>query len=755
MGIPATTTRARERRSSAAASEPRETGGVTTRLILDYVERAAGREGVEALLQRAGLPPAREETLRDENHWSSFDTKVNMLDAAAEVLGDPLAARHIGAAGMDFNVAPALKLSLRALGTVRLLYRNIPRTCAKFSTTHRMEALEVGSHHARIAYVGLSDKDFHPADCELNVGLLACAPSVFGLPHARVAHPVCARDGGDRCVYEVRWESGASRLRRGIMAVLTGGAALGAAALLDPSLLPEAGAVAAAVGARATFSEMRFRRRRLQLLEHRVDAEAEASQRLATSLQDLISDLRLDEVLAKVTKNAQVAVNGKDFVLLVSDGSGETMHCRSSSTIPRASIESIERWANADRGLVRAGTVVDDLAIVPELAELPQDKGMPLRSLASAPLIFRGDPLGMLVALSNGADGFLPHDVELLQSYAAQAAIALTNARLYEAQEQLASRDPLTGLLNHRAFHEALASELEQRRRNGGSVSVILVDLDDFKHVNDTAGHAAGDHVLRNAAAKLRGCCRGADLAFRIGGDEFALILRGTTARTAIRIAERAGEAINSADSRISASYGIAEWPGDGPSKEIVLARADERLYAMKRAGAARPPVAPARRSEGSQREQLACAARLSARLTSLLEPEEIAATTVDELSESFGFQLAAVLRLDDDGVLRTVRGNGPHMERVDVNGWSQPVTSGVGGRVARSGEPAMVADTTLDPDFIQAGGVVMHSFVCVPIRVRGEIWGILQLHEREPAAFDDDHLVFADLVATHLGAAL
>src|SRR3954454_22768037 len=133
-------------------AEPRETGGVTTQLILDYVAREGGRDAVDRLLKVTGLD-RREAELRDERNWSSFATKMRLLDGAAKVLDDPHAARHIGQAGMDFNIAPALQISLRALGSLRLLYKNIARTCSKFTTTHRMEAIEVGSHHARIAYV--------------------------------------------------------------------------------------------------------------------------------------------------------------------------------------------------------------------------------------------------------------------------------------------------------------------------------------------------------------------------------------------------------------------------------------------------------------------------------------------------------------------------------------------------------------------------------------------------------------------------
>src|SRR3954466_1965085 len=246
MGAIATPLDAAPTLLDAPVVEARQTGGVTTRLILDYVEREGGRDAVARLLEGAGVED-RERDLRNEDSWSSYATKIAMLEAAAEVLGDPIAARHIGEAGMDFNVAPGLILSLRALGSLRLLYKNIPRTCSKFTSTHRMEALEVGSRHARIAYTDISGTGYHPADCDLNVGFLSCAPILFGLPLARVSHPVCARDGGDTCVYELRWQTGASRLRTGIAAIGGAVAAVLGAAAFDSALLPESIVLAGAL----------------------------------------------------------------------------------------------------------------------------------------------------------------------------------------------------------------------------------------------------------------------------------------------------------------------------------------------------------------------------------------------------------------------------------------------------------------------------------------------------------------------------
>src|SRR3954469_3218099 len=739
--------------------EARQTGGVTTRLILDYVEREGGHEAVQRLLTSRGLQ-AREPELRNEDNWCSYAAKIAMLEAAATVLDDPLAARHIGEAGMDFNLAPGLIPSLRALGSLRLLYKNIPKTCSKFTSTHRMEALEVGRQHARVAYTDISGTGYHPADCELNIGFLSCAPIVFGLPLARITHPVCARDGGDTCVYEIRWQSGASRLRTALGAVLGGAACIGAALALEPALVPEPAGPAAAPGRFAAHKELRFRRRRYQHLQRRADEQAVVAERLANSLQDLVSELRLDDVLAKIRKNAQVAVGGKEFALLVDDG--DAMRCKSSSTLPRQTLEALEDWAEAGVAASQEPIVLDDLSRVADLAELPRDRVLPLRSLCAAPLVFRGRLLGMLVALANAEGGFLPHDVDLLQSYAAQAAIALENARLYEAQQQLASRDPLTGLLNHREFQEAVARELEECRRHGGAMSVVLLDLDDFKRVNDTSGHAAGDSVLKAAAEGLKRASRASDQAFRIGGDELALVLPRTSSRQAIPVAERAAISMNDVDRRVSVSYGIGEWPTDGPTKDSLLHHADERLYAMKRLAAATSGRDPTRslspaEEEERQRERLACANRLSARLARLLDPDEIVSTTVDELHDSFRHHLTVIFRKDPDGMLRAVAGAGPlvrELPSVDVLGL--PLSEGIAGRVARTGEPAVVHDTERDPHYLPTDAPAdSGSELAVAIRVRGEAWGVLNLEQLATHAFDSDDVVFADLIAAHVGAAL
>jgi diguanylate cyclase (GGDEF)-like protein/putative nucleotidyltransferase with HDIG domain len=730
------------------AEEPHETSGMTSRLILAYVERKGGRPALERVLQLCGLEDA-ESDLLNESHWFSFATKIRLFQAAADVLDDPYVPRHIGEHAIELNVGEGLKLTLRALGSPRLVYENIVRANGKFSTTAEMRLLDSSSSHARIAYVDMSGTPFHPLDCQYNVGMLSCVPQLFGLPLGRVSHPVCMADGGDSCVYDVSWESGGAYMRFGFASTVAAAAALAGTGAFAPQLLPEAAALALGLGVVAGRRVWRVRRRLWRQLEREVHDQAQVAQMLAASLQDIVSELRLEDVLAKVTDKARSTLEGKQFALLVKDADG--YYARSSSDLPSDCVAALEQWAAQTPRVTYSPLVVEDLATVPALEPL-STADWPLRSICVAPLTYRGESLGLLVALAPNARTFLPRDVDVIQSFATQAAIAMTNARLYEAQQELASRDPLTGLRNHREFHEGVAQELERCRRYGGRMSVVLFDLDGFKAVNDVGGHAEGDRVLRHTAEVLSASCRSSDTAFRIGGDEFALLLPETGAADATAVAERAA-------SQLDTSFGLAVWPDDGPSKEGLLARADDNLYAMKRLrpGPRGERTIVIEESDDDERKRLAVASRLCARLATLLDPDEIARVTVEELWKSFGCYLVVIQRLHEDEKLRPLAGAGELVhEMTGFYDWEQSVHQGVNGRVVRTGEPALVAETRLDPEFLAPDAPRKSgSELAVPIRVAGQIWGVLDIESLDAHAFGEEDLLLVDTLAAQVGGAL
>jgi two-component system cell cycle response regulator len=157
---------------------------------------------------------------------------------------------------------------------------------------------------------------------------------------------------------------------------------------------------------------------------------------------------------------------------------------------------------------------------------------------------------------------------------------------------QLATIDPLTGLMNRGAFDQALEREFERAARYGRPLSLLLIDLDHFKRVNDTWGHPVGDRVLSQAAHAIRGCLRNADLAGRHGGEEFAIILSETAADGAAIAGERVRHAISALvmavgddPVRITASVGVVTWSPLFASAAELVAAADQALYAAKNSG--------------------------------------------------------------------------------------------------------------------------------------------------------------------------
>jgi diguanylate cyclase (GGDEF)-like protein len=576
--------------------------GLTSQLILAYVEREAGGQAVERMLARAGLS-AEEERLRDENHWFSYDTKLALWSAAEEVLEDPEIAEHVGATVLELSVAMGLKHTLRALGTPGFVYGNVVRANAKFNWAHQLVVLEREKARVRMRYTDLAGVGYHRYDCAYTKGLLSTVPRLFGLPLAHVEHPVCGARGGPWCEFDVRWSTGTHGLARAAFALAGAAVALAAVgAAADPVLVPLAGAILVAGETGIAARAMRFMSRRMGALELRVREQDDAAERLLSSLKDLSSDLRLDEVLDQITARAQTAVGGKEFALLLSDGG--TMRADRHSGIPLASLEALEAWAGEHREtLIERGTVViDDLATDTALAELPHQAEMPLGSMCVTALLFHDELLGVLAALAHGSTVFLPGDTATLSAYAGHAAIALSNARLVDRLERQAAEDPLTALYNQRAFYRTCAAEFSRAQRAGSEVSIVMLDLDEFKEINDAHGHPYGDQILIGVADALRKSIRQHDTAARMGGEEFAILLPDTDATGAYDVAERARAAIARiavADGTLSCSAGAATATPPDALPADLLALADEALYEAKRLGRDRTVTSPSTSRSG------------------------------------------------------------------------------------------------------------------------------------------------------------
>jgi diguanylate cyclase (GGDEF)-like protein/PAS domain S-box-containing protein len=226
--------------------------------------------------------------------------------------------------------------------------------------------------------------------------------------------------------------------------------------------------------------------------------------------------------------------------------------------------------------------------------------------LVCVPLLAQGETLGLLhVQLRREVGGarhgaYLAARRRLIEMFAEHVALALVNIQLRATLRERSVRDELTGLFNRRYMEETLDREVRRATREGGSVGLIMADVDHFKAYNDTLGHAAGDDVLRMIGALLAESVRGEDVVCRFGGEEFVIILpkarpedtRLRAEELRERLADRTSAASASGLPEVTLSLGVAAFPDHGEDGERLLSAADEALYRAKAAGRDRVEVA-------------------------------------------------------------------------------------------------------------------------------------------------------------------
>jgi diguanylate cyclase (GGDEF)-like protein len=206
------------------------------------------------------------------------------------------------------------------------------------------------------------------------------------------------------------------------------------------------------------------------------------------------------------------------------------------------------------------------------------------------PITYRNSVIGVLV-VEDDTPGRVWQDEEVLmvKTVSDQLAVAISHARLFRQVQMQAMTDALTGLYNHRYFQERLDREIKLADRNNDKVSLILLDLDHLKRINDTHGHRAGDGALCHAANVMQSAVREVDVCARYGGEEFVVILPQCGREDAISVAERLREAIASTHvhkiGQVTASIGVATYPTASKSKEELIEMADRAMYLAKAAG--------------------------------------------------------------------------------------------------------------------------------------------------------------------------
>ncbi len=312
----------------------------------------------------------------------------------------------------------------------------------------------------------------------------------------------------------------------------------------------------------------------------------------------LTSTLELGEILTTIMKKSRKLIKAETWsLLLLDEETGElvfekiTGKKEDKKKIKKFRLklgEGIAGWV-AQEGIP---VVVPDVSIDKRFcSKIDKETNYRTKSLMCVPIKSKGSTLGVLEIVNKITDEpFTKDDLALMMRLVDHAAIAIERASLYQKMAELSITDDLTKLFNTRYLNRTLEIEITRSKRHSSSLSLIFMDVDHFKTINDNYGHLVGSKLLVEMGQLLIKSLRTIDIVARYGGDEFVIVLPQTTPQAAIQIAERIRRAIeqniflkkDGYSLRLTASFGVASYPESAKSKEDLLRLADEAMYRVK-----------------------------------------------------------------------------------------------------------------------------------------------------------------------------
>jgi diguanylate cyclase (GGDEF)-like protein len=310
----------------------------------------------------------------------------------------------------------------------------------------------------------------------------------------------------------------------------------------------------------------------------------------------LTSSLQLDQVLRTIMEKIDEFLRPDNWSLLLLDETTQELYFelavgKASQALKDVRVkvgQGIAGWV-AQNG--EAVVVTDTSKDTRFFGKVDEKTKMETQSIVAVPVKFRDTCLGVIELINCiGPDGFDPRDLKLLEALSDFAAIALENARHVKRIHELTITDDCTSLYNARHMGFILETEIYRSQRYNYEFSLVFIDLDHFKQVNDTHGHLVGSRLLAEIGNALKGHCRLIDFAFRYGGDEFVILLPQTSKENALNVARRLHKLIRGTtwldnaglQVRVTPSVGVASYPVDSRTKEGLLHLADEAMYLVK-----------------------------------------------------------------------------------------------------------------------------------------------------------------------------
>ncbi|MGH3042052.1 MAG: diguanylate cyclase [Gaiellaceae bacterium] len=416
--------------------------------------------------------------------------------------------------------------------------------------------------------------------------------------------------------------------------------------------------------------------------------------------------------------------------------------------------------------------LVNDAHLDPRVKTVPGTPDEP-EALISVPLVARGAVKGALnvYRLGSGAR-FSDEEFELAKRFGDAAALALDNAQVRAALELQAQTDSLTGLYNHRYFHDRLRSELNRASRTHDSIAVLMLDIDDFKRVNDIHGHGVGDVILVELTGLLQGTVRASDVVCRLGGEEFGVIMASCDAGDALGLARRIVDRLADIEiepvGRLSVSIGIAQGPEHAMNPRELVACAEIAMMTAKARGkdqavlfeeeeGERPAPAALGRDVRSI-AHLKMLQSLAGKLNRLNGVREIGEAIVTELRMLVDYHSCRLYVVEGDHLVPVAwRGDVDPDEEDSVEALSCRIGEGITGRAAETGE-SILLENALECDFavtIPGTDDVDESIIAVPLHYGTRVTGTIVLSKLGVGQFDEDDVRLLEVLGGHASVAL
>jgi diguanylate cyclase (GGDEF)-like protein len=310
----------------------------------------------------------------------------------------------------------------------------------------------------------------------------------------------------------------------------------------------------------------------------------------------LTSSLQLDQVLRTIMDKINEVLRPDTWSLLLMDVDKHELYFQIATGKGAESLKDVR--IKVGQGLAGWVAQTGKAVVVPDTSKDARFFGqvdaktkMETQSIVAVPVRFREQCLGVIELINSiGPEGFSDRDMALLEALADYAAIAIENARHVQRIHELTITDDCTSLYNARHLNFMLDTEIYRSHRYAFEFSLIFIDLDHFKMVNDTHGHLMGSKLLAEIGQAIKDKCRLIDLAFRYGGDEFVVLLPQTSKENAMGVARRLHKLIREAvwlqdtgiNAHVTASVGVAAYPSDSRTKAELLHLADEAMYVVK-----------------------------------------------------------------------------------------------------------------------------------------------------------------------------